>query len=107
MGPAITQSIKNQGIQGKMVKKLPDLTYSTDNNLGMIAGTSGPNYQMQKSHQMMTNENRDSTSIEYYGARGSSHDQVNYVNGTYMEPHKQQLCSQTFKYDNQGNPQTV
>jgi len=94
MGPAITQSIKNQGIQGKMVKKLPDLTYSNDNNLGMIAGTSGPNYQMQKSHQMMTNENRDSTSIEYYGARGSSHDQVNYVNGTYMEPHKQQLCSQ-------------
>lgn len=106
MGPASTQYTKNMGIHGKIVKKLPDLTYFNDNNLGMVARSSGPNYQMQKAHQMLTKENRETSSVEYYGARGSSSDQVNYVNGEYMQPHKQQLCTQqNLNMTNQGvNP---
>ena len=91
MGPAINP-ITNMGHQGKIVKKTPDLT-TMNSNLGMIAKTSGPNSHMRQSHQMLTNENRPSTSVEYYGVKGSGQDQPSYVSGTYMEPHKQQLSS--------------
>lgn len=88
MGPAL-QPVKNRGQPGKIVKKLPDPSFFNDNQLGMVAHRSGQ--PMQKPQQMMTCENRDSTSVEYYGARGSQNDKVSYVNGEYMESHKQQL----------------
>ena len=90
MGPAI-QPVTNQGIQGAVVKKLPDTTFANDNNLGMVPGASGMLQQTQKPHQMLTEENRPSTSVEYYGARGSNQKQTSYVSGTYMDPNKQQL----------------
>ena len=91
MGPAINP-ITNMGHHGKVVKKAPDLT-TMNSNLGMIAKTSGPNSQTRHSHQMLTNENRPSTSVEYYGVKGSGQDQPSYVSGKYMESHKQQLSS--------------
>lgn len=87
-GPAIKPV--QRGIQGKIVKQLPDTTFANDNNLGMVAQVAGPNKHMQKSHQMLTCENRPSTSIEYYGARGSELPS-SYVSGEYMDSHKQQL----------------
>ncbi len=94
VGPAINP-IKNSGIQGKIVKQLPDTTFVNNSQLGMIAQTTGPGQPMQLPEQMMTAENRSSTSIEYYGARGSTLDNTSYVSGQFMEPHKQQLCSET------------
>tara|TARA_B100000900_G_C20494908_1_gene681166 strand:- start:116 stop:1147 length:1032 start_codon:yes stop_codon:yes gene_type:complete len=91
MGPAINP-ITNMGQHGKIIKKNVDLT-TMNSNLGMIAKTSGPNSHMRQSHQMLTNENRPSTSVEYYGVKGSGLDQPSYVSGKYMEPHKQQLSS--------------
>lgn len=91
MGPAINP-ITNMGQHGKINKKGVDLT-TMNSSLGMIAKTSGPNSHTRQSHQMLTNENRPSTSVEYYGAKGSGLDQPSYVSGKYMEPHKQQLSS--------------
>ena len=91
MGPAINP-ITNMGQHGKINKKGVDLT-TVNSSLGMIAKTSGPNSHTRQSHQMLTNENRSSTSVEYYGAKGSGLDQPSYVSGKYMEPHKQQLSS--------------
>tara|TARA_Y100000389_G_scaffold203265_1_gene251159 strand:+ start:36506 stop:38272 length:1767 start_codon:yes stop_codon:yes gene_type:complete len=85
MGPAI-DPIKTRGNIGKIVKQGPD-TYFVNNSTGIATGnkkhTSG-------SEQMLTKENRDDTSIEYYGARGNN-ESVSYSNGEYMDPHKQQL----------------
>ena len=90
MGPALNP-ITKRGNQGKIVKQNPDSYFSNDGNLGMIAHRGGN--PTQKSQQMMTCENRDTTSVEYYGARGANNDHVSYVQGQYMDPHKQQLSS--------------
>ena len=47
----------------------------------------------------MTCENRDTTTVEYYGIKGSGDEKVSYVNGEYMDPHKQQLSANPDKYD--------
>ena len=90
VGPAI-QPVTNRGIQGKVVKKRPDVTFRNNENLGVVPHAHGNQHPMQKSHQMLTDENRPHTSVEYYGARGSSQEQVSYVQGTYMDSEKQQL----------------
>ena len=79
-GPAIKPV--QRGIQGKIVKQSLT-TFANDNNLGMVAQVAGPNKHTQQSHQMLTCENRPSTSIEYYGARGS--EPSSYVSGEYMD----------------------
>lgn len=87
MGPALKPI--QRGHQGKVVKQNPESFFSNDHQLGVIAHKGGN--PMQKSQQMMTCENRASTSVEYYGTRGSRGDQVSYATGDYMDPHKQQL----------------
>ena len=88
MGPALNP-VQNRGIQGKIVKKGPDSYFVNNNQLGMIA--SGMAKPMSDSQQMMTCENRATTSVEYYGAKGSAGEHTSYVEGEYMDPHKQQL----------------
>ncbi len=90
-GPAINP-ITNRGNQGKIIKKSPEGFFVNNNNLGMIAGAPGAKKEQQHSHQMMTKENRETTSVEYYGARGNGDEHLSYINGEYMDPHKQQLC---------------
>jgi hypothetical protein len=89
MGPAINPVTK-QGHQGKVVKQNPDSYFKNDNNLGMLAYGSGIKPR-QKPQQMMTCENRASTSVEYYGARGSGEENVSYIKGEYMDPNRQSL----------------
>lgn len=91
MGPALNP-IKNRGIQGKIVKQGPESYFVNNNNLGMVAGVQGQKASTQKSQQMMTCENRDTTTVEYYGVRGPGEEHMSYVEGQYMDPHKQQLA---------------
>ena len=91
VGPAL-QPVQNRGIQGKIVKQSPDTTYQNNSNLGMIPQSQAGVYEpTQKSFQMMPEENRPSTSVEYFGGRGSNQDNVSYVKGEYMDSIKQQL----------------
>ena len=92
MGPA-NNPIKNRGIQGKIVKQGPESYFVNNNNLGMVAGVTGQKAATQKSQQMMTCENRDTTTVEYYGVRGPGDEHMSYVEGQYMDPHKQQLSA--------------
>ncbi len=87
-GPAM-KPVQNRGQTGKIVKKTQDGYFVNKNNLGMIAGTSGPKKHTIGSHQMLTNENRDSTSVEYYGTRinqnGASYSKQNYSDSNKMQ----------------------
>lgn len=94
MGPALNP-IQNRGIQGKVIKKRPEGFFSNDNNLGMIAGASGAKNMMQKPEQMLPEENRQTTSVSYYGSK-SGGENLSYVDGEYMDAHKQQLCGTPF-----------
>jgi hypothetical protein len=89
MGPAV-KTVQNRGQQGKIVKKTADSYFVNKDNLGMIAGTSGPKMHTAGSHQMLTNENRDNTSVEYYGTR-SNKNSTSYSKQNYSDPNKQQL----------------
>ena len=87
-GPAI-KPVQNRGQSGKIVKKTQDGYFVNKNNLGMIAGTSGPKKHTIGSRQMLTNENRDSTSVEYYGRRinqnGASYSKQNYSDSNKIQ----------------------
>lgn len=104
MGPAI-KPVQNRGNHGKIVKKTPDTYFVNKDNLGMIAGTSGPNMHTAGSHQMLTNENRDNTSVEYYGTRINQNG-ASYSKQNYLDSNKQQLEGTPIvnRVDNETNP---
>lgn len=93
VGPAL-MPVQNRGIQGKIVKQGPDTYFTNDNNLGMVAG--GISAQAKAPKQMITQENRDTTSVSYYGVKGSGDENKSYVDGEYSETHKQQLPPNPF-----------
>lgn len=95
MGPAM-QKVQNMGIQGKIVKRTPETFFKNDNNLGMIAGSAGYKESMQHSQQEINEQHRDTTSVEYFGVKGHGDENTSYVNGEYMDPHKQQLPANPF-----------
>ena len=104
MGPAI-KPVQNRGQHGKVVKKNPDSYFVNKDNLGMIAGTSGPKMHTVGAHQMLTNENRDNTSVEYYGTRINQNG-ASYAKPNYLDPNKQQLDGVpiTNRVDKNTNP---
>lgn len=104
MGPAI-KPVQNRGEQGKVVKKTPDSYFVNKENLGMIAGTSGPKMHTVGAHQMLTNENRDNTSVEYYGTRINQNG-ASYAKQNYLDSNKQQLDGTpiTNRVDKTTNP---
>ena len=76
--------------QGKVIKKTPDKAFI---NNGQFTGNAhGMDRPMEHSHQMMTNENRDTTSVSYYGVKGNQLESQGYVEkGEEGYVHKQQL----------------
>jgi hypothetical protein len=90
MGPAM-QKVQNRGIQGKTIKKTPETFFQNDNNLGMVASTSNAKQNTSRPTQEINEQNRDTTSVSYYGARGNGDQHVTYVDGEYQDPHKIQL----------------
>ena len=104
MGPAI-KPVQNRGQQGKMIKKTADSYFVNKDNLGMIASTSGPKMHTVGAHQMLTNENRDNTSVEYYGTRINQNG-ASYAKQNYLDSNKQQLDGApiTNRVDTTTNP---
>ena len=90
MGPA-NNKIQNMGTLGKIVKKTPESFYVNNNNLGMIAGSTNKKNQNNNSNQMMKDLNRDTTSVEYYGVKGT--DRNIYKKGLYMNSNKIQFTN--------------
>lgn len=88
MGPA-TKSIQNRGIAGKIVKKTPESFFVNSDNLGMIATSVNSKNQQLKPNQILTDENRDTTSVEYFGTKGNN--TALYTKGKFLDPHKNQL----------------
>lgn len=77
----------DRGILGKVIKKSPDSYHiNTDVNGGNLKGMDKPT---QMSEQMLTDENREHTSVSYYGTRVA--DTAGYVSGKYDTPHKPEL----------------
>lgn len=104
VGPAINP-IQNRGQHGKIVKKNPDGYFVNNNNLGMVAKTTGPNMHVVGSEQMLTKENRDNTSVEYYGTRINKNSS-SYSKQNYEETNRQQLAGIPIanRVDRETNP---
>ena len=86
-----------RGIMGKIVKKTPETYYVNDtkkweSGIGVMKGLDKP---MQVPIQELTNENRETTSVSYYGAR-EAQDKTGYVNGEYAESHRIQLPTKPY-----------
>ena len=78
---------------GKMIKKTPD-TYYVNEGSGGMGPARGLEQPTQKPLQMLTNENRDDTSVLYYGARGTITNV--YTKGSNEESKKIQLPANPF-----------
>lgn len=97
MGPAHNgvQNAPDVKNLGRIVKKGPD-TYFVNNGEFIGGAKSSVLSQSQKPQQMMTKENRDTTTVSYYGVKGSQSSESQYTKGEYMEAHKQQLPTKPF-----------
>jgi len=82
------------GQLGKMIKKTPD-TLQVNNGPGGMGGAHGMDQPTQKPLQMLTKENRDDTSVMYYGVRGVNSN-VAYTKSGGEESKKIQLPTQPF-----------
>ena len=72
---------------GKMIQKGPEKYHvNGTNGMGSALGILKPT---QMSEQMITDENREHTSVSYYGGRND--DSAGYVKGQYEDAHKKQL----------------
>jgi hypothetical protein len=80
--------------QINMVKKKPD-TYHMNCGVGGMGPASGEAKPMQFSEQMLTDPNREHTSVSYYGAKGAL-DTQGYVTGQANETHRQELPTNSF-----------
>jgi hypothetical protein len=80
--------------QINMVKKKPD-TYHMNCGVGGIGPASGEAKPMQFSEQMLTDPNREHTSVSYYGPKGAIENQK-YVTSAANETHRQELPTNSF-----------
>ena len=81
-----------------MVKKRPDTYHMNSGSSGMGAASgsaSGEARPMQFSEQMLTDPNREHTSVSYYGAKSAMETQ-GYVTGKSNETHRQELPTNSF-----------
>ena len=78
----------DRGILGKVIKKSPD-SFHINNGVQDAGGLKGIDKPTQMSEQMLTDENREHTSVSYYGTRVA--DNAGYVTGKYDDPHKPEL----------------
>lgn len=91
--PAYKPTESQRGELGKTVKKTPD-TYFVNDGIGGMGPAYGMEKPAPKSQQMMTHENREDTSVMYYGTRGVNTN--TYVDGEHHESKKQQLPTQPY-----------
>ena len=80
--------------QINMVKKKPD-TYHMNSGVGGMGPAIGEAKPMQFSEQMLTDPNREHTSVSYYGVKGAL-DTQGYVTGQANETHRQELPTNSF-----------
>ena len=84
----------NIGTIGKVIKKTPD-TYHMNEGCGGVGPARGIEQSTQKPLQMLTNENRENTSVLYYGVRGNN-STTSYTTSNNEQSKKQQLPTQPF-----------
>lgn len=90
---AISLEMNPQDRMGKFVKKGPD-TYHMNNSVEMMGTPSGQDKPRIAPNQMLTDEQRDTTNVEYYGVRGV--DDIGYTSkGDAGHVRRQQLRSDT------------
>lgn len=77
-----------------MVKKKPD-TYHMNCGSGGMGPAMGEAKPMQFSEQMLTDPNREHTSVSYYGVKSALENQ-GYVTGKSSETHRQELPTNSF-----------
>lgn len=84
------RDVQNRGIMGKMEKHQPD-TYYVNSPERYFTTTGQEKAQTARSKQMLTIENRDSTTESYYGAGAQADGEATYIPGNYKPTHRPQL----------------
>jgi hypothetical protein len=89
----ISLEMKPEDRMGKFMKKGPD-SFHVNDTVQMMGTPGGLEKPRIAPNQMLTDEQRDTTTVEYYGARGV--DDIGYTSkGEAGYVHKQQLRSDT------------
>ena len=94
-GPAMNK-IQNLGIHGKIEKHLPDKFYESGPERWFTT-TGLEKRETSRSENILKNENREDTSLEYYGSGRTNSGQATYVDGEYEDSKRQQLGSLSIK----------
>lgn len=96
MGPAL-DPVTERGYLGKTIKKTPD-TYYLNTPDKWFTTTGSIKESTNRSEIIITDSNRNDTTAEYYGVRGSSHTGENYMRtkSNITESNKQILPSKPF-----------
>lgn len=84
------REVQNLGVMGKMEKHRPD-TYYINSPERYFTTTGVEKAQTVRSHQMLTEENRDTTTKEHFGNAADTNNHATYTKGSYHAPHRPQL----------------
>lgn len=88
-GPA-TSNVKNTALLGRVEKKLPDTTFANDSDRWFTT-TGNEIKPTNRSVVIMSEENRESTSMDYFGVGNNTGADGSYTDRNFREVHRQQL----------------
>jgi len=82
--------VTNRGVMGKMEKHQPD-TYYVNSPERYFTTTGLEKAQTARSKQIMPEENRETTTTDYFGSADQAQGEASYVPGTYIPASRPQL----------------
>ena len=88
-GPA-TSNVKNPGTLGRVEKKLPDTTFASGPERWFTT-TGNEIKPTNRSVVIMSEENRESTSTDYFGGGNNTGAEGSYTDRNFRDSHRQQL----------------
>ena len=104
-GPA-TSSVKNQGFLGRIEKKLPDSTFASGPERWFTT-TGNEIKPTNRSAIVMSEENRETTSRDYFGSSNNTGAEATYTDRNFRDTHRQQLNSLPISNVNAGDKYSV
>lgn len=100
-GPA-TSGVKNQGFLGRVEKKLPDTTFPSGPERWFTT-TGNEIRPTNRSAIVMSEENRETTTRDYYGSSNNTGAEGTYTDRNFRDAHTQQLSGPPISNINAGD----
>ena len=104
-GPA-TSGVKNQGLLGRIEKKLPDTTFPSGSERWFTT-TGNEIRPTNRSVIVMSEENRESTTRDYFGGSNNTGAEATYTDRNFRDTHRQQLNAPPISNVNAGDRYSI